>query len=114
MRPAATSTKLPSLTSPFWAPDAEAVISTATEALTVAALDVLKKLTVRRVGPPLVEKTAPAMAQPWSLPLKPTMAEAGRHRLSQVIRRALRATPASVAIDCGGPARRHPPAAGND
>jgi amidohydrolase len=36
-------TKLPSLHSPFWAPDAEAVISTATEAMTVAALDVLKK-----------------------------------------------------------------------
>ena len=35
--------KLPSLHSPFWAPDAEAVISTATEALTVAALDLLKK-----------------------------------------------------------------------
>ena len=35
--------KLPSLHSPYWAPDAEAVISTATEALTVAALDVLKK-----------------------------------------------------------------------
>ena len=35
--------KLPSLHSPFWAPDAETVISTATEALTVAALDVLKK-----------------------------------------------------------------------
>ena len=35
--------KLPSLHSPFWAPDAEAVISTATEALTVAALDVLKR-----------------------------------------------------------------------
>ncbi len=35
--------KLPSLHSPFWAPDAEAVISTATEAMTVAALDVLKK-----------------------------------------------------------------------
>jgi amidohydrolase len=35
--------KLPSLHSPFWAPDAEAVISTATEALTIAALDVLKK-----------------------------------------------------------------------
>ena len=34
---------LPSLHSPFWAPDAEAVISTATEAMTVAALDVLKK-----------------------------------------------------------------------
>ncbi|MEA3059107.1 MAG: hypothetical protein QOE50_519 [Sphingomonadales bacterium] len=36
-------TKLPSLHSPFWAPDAEAVISTATEAMTVAALDVLRK-----------------------------------------------------------------------
>ena len=35
--------KLPSLHSPYWAPDADAVISTATEALTVAALDVLKK-----------------------------------------------------------------------
>ena len=35
--------KLPSLHSPFWAPDAEAVISTATEALTLTALDVLKK-----------------------------------------------------------------------
>jgi hippurate hydrolase len=35
--------KLPSLHSPFWAPDAEAVISTASEALTLAALDVLKK-----------------------------------------------------------------------
>ena len=35
--------KLPSLHSPFWAPDAEKVISTATEALTVASLDVLKK-----------------------------------------------------------------------
>ena len=35
--------KLPSLHSPFWAPDAEAVISTATEAMTIAALDVLKK-----------------------------------------------------------------------
>jgi hippurate hydrolase len=35
--------KLPSLHSPFWAPEAETVISTATEALTVAALDVLKK-----------------------------------------------------------------------
>ncbi len=35
--------KLPALHSPFWAPDAEKVISTATEALTVAALDVLKK-----------------------------------------------------------------------
>ena len=36
-------TKLPSLHSPFWAPEAEAVISTATEALTVATLDFLKK-----------------------------------------------------------------------
>ena len=35
--------KLPSLHSPFWAPDAEKVISTATEAMTVAALDMLKK-----------------------------------------------------------------------
>jgi amidohydrolase len=35
--------KLPSLHSPYWAPDAEAVISTATEAMTLAALDVLKK-----------------------------------------------------------------------
>jgi hippurate hydrolase len=36
-------TKLPSLHSAFWAPDADAVISTATEAMTVAALDILKK-----------------------------------------------------------------------
>ncbi|MCW3835875.1 amidohydrolase [Sphingomonas canadensis] len=35
--------QLPSLHSPFWAPDADAVIATATEALTAAALDVLKK-----------------------------------------------------------------------
>ena len=35
--------KLPSLHSPFWAPDAEAVISTATEAMTSLALDLLKK-----------------------------------------------------------------------
>jgi amidohydrolase len=35
--------KLPALHSPLWAPDAEAVISTATEAMTVAALDTLKK-----------------------------------------------------------------------
>jgi amidohydrolase len=35
--------KLPSLHSPFWAPDAEAVISTATEAMTLAALDILEK-----------------------------------------------------------------------
>jgi amidohydrolase len=37
------TTKLPSLHSPFWAPEAETVISTATEAMTLAALDVLKK-----------------------------------------------------------------------
>ncbi|RVT91031.1 M20 metallopeptidase family protein [Sphingomonas crocodyli] len=36
-------TKLPSIHSPFWAPDAEAVIGTATEAMTSAALDVLAK-----------------------------------------------------------------------
>lgn len=36
-------TKLPSIHSPFWAPDADAVISTAVEAMTAAALDVLKK-----------------------------------------------------------------------
>jgi amidohydrolase len=36
-------TKLPSLHSPFWAPEAETVISTATEAMTLAALDVMKK-----------------------------------------------------------------------
>jgi hippurate hydrolase len=35
--------KLPSLHSPFWAPDPDAVISTATEALIVAALGVLGK-----------------------------------------------------------------------
>ena len=35
--------KLPSLHSPFWAPDAEAVISTATEAMVVAALGVVGK-----------------------------------------------------------------------
>ena len=40
---AGDASKLPSLHSPFWAPDAEAVISTATEAMTLAALDVLKK-----------------------------------------------------------------------
>jgi hippurate hydrolase len=34
---------LPSLHSPFWAPDAERVIATATEAMTVAALGVLAK-----------------------------------------------------------------------
>ena len=37
------TTKLPSLHSPLWIPDAEEVISTATEALTVASLDLLKK-----------------------------------------------------------------------
>ena len=36
-------TRLPSIHSPFWAPDAGAVISTAVEAMTTAALDVLKK-----------------------------------------------------------------------
>jgi amidohydrolase len=36
-------TKLPSLHSPFWAPDAEKVIATGTEALVTAALDILKK-----------------------------------------------------------------------
>ena len=35
--------KLPSLHSPFWAPDAEKVIATASEAMTAAALDILKK-----------------------------------------------------------------------
>ena len=35
--------KLPSLHSPFWAPDAEAVIGTATEAMVTAALAVLEK-----------------------------------------------------------------------
>jgi hippurate hydrolase len=35
--------KLPSLHSPFWAPQADTVIATATEAMTIAALDVLKK-----------------------------------------------------------------------
>ena len=36
-------TKLPSLHSPYWAPNADAVISTATEAMTLLAMDVLKK-----------------------------------------------------------------------
>ena len=40
---AGDTSKLPSLHSPFWAPDADAVISTATEAMTIAALDILKK-----------------------------------------------------------------------
>jgi hippurate hydrolase len=34
---------LPSLHSPFWAPDAPVVIATATEALTAATLDLLAK-----------------------------------------------------------------------
>jgi len=34
---------LPGLHSPLWAPDPEAVIGTASKALTVAALDLLKK-----------------------------------------------------------------------
>ena len=37
------TTKLPSLHSALWAPDAETVIATATEAMTIAALDALKK-----------------------------------------------------------------------
>jgi hippurate hydrolase len=37
------ASKLPSLHSPFWAPDAERTISTATEAMVTAALGVLKK-----------------------------------------------------------------------
>ena len=37
------TTKLPSLHSPFWAPDAGAVIATATEAMTEGALDILAK-----------------------------------------------------------------------
>jgi amidohydrolase len=37
------TTKLPALHSSLWAPEAETVISTATEAMTIAALDVLKK-----------------------------------------------------------------------
>jgi hippurate hydrolase len=35
--------KLPSLHSPFWAPDPDAVISTATEAMVVASLGLLAK-----------------------------------------------------------------------
>jgi len=35
--------RLPSLHSPFWAPEADTVIETATEAMTAAALDILKK-----------------------------------------------------------------------
>ncbi len=37
------ASKLPGLHSPQWAPDAQAVISTATEAMTAAALDILTK-----------------------------------------------------------------------
>jgi amidohydrolase len=37
------TSKLPSLHSPFWAPDAQAVIGTATEALALLAMDILKK-----------------------------------------------------------------------
>ncbi|MBA3676679.1 MAG: amidohydrolase [Sphingosinicella sp.] len=36
-------TKLPSIHSPFWAPEAEAVIGTATEAMVAASLDILAK-----------------------------------------------------------------------
>lgn len=42
-RAAKSEVLLPSLHSPFWAPDAEGVISTATEALAISALEVLKK-----------------------------------------------------------------------
>lgn len=38
----ANGTQLPSLHSPFWAPDAEKVVATATEALSAMALDILK------------------------------------------------------------------------
>jgi hippurate hydrolase len=37
------TTKLPALHSPLWAPQAETVIATATGAMTIAALDILKK-----------------------------------------------------------------------
>lgn len=39
----AEGTKLPSLHSPFWAPDAEKVITTGAEALTAATLQIMKK-----------------------------------------------------------------------
>ena len=39
----AEGTSLPSLHSPFWAPQADQVIATAAEALTVLALDILKR-----------------------------------------------------------------------
>ena len=38
-----TGAKLPSLHSPFWAPDAEKVVATGAEALAAAALDLMKK-----------------------------------------------------------------------
>ena len=37
------ASKLPSLHSPFWAPEADTVIATATEAMTALSLDILKK-----------------------------------------------------------------------
>lgn len=40
---AAGQASLPSLHSPFWAPDAEKVISTASEAMTLLALDIMKR-----------------------------------------------------------------------
>jgi hippurate hydrolase len=40
---AAGQTTLPSLHSPFWAPDAQKVISTASEAMTLLALDIMKR-----------------------------------------------------------------------
>lgn len=43
MKSGASGGALPSLHSPFWAPEADTVIRTASEALTVAALDILKK-----------------------------------------------------------------------
>jgi hypothetical protein len=42
--------RLPSLHSPFWAPEADAVISTATEAMVVAALGVLGRREARPGG----------------------------------------------------------------
>ena len=54
---------LPSLHSPFWAPDAEPVIATATEAMTVAALGACwrrsARSSVRRA--PCAPQTAPLM-----------------------------------------------------
>ncbi|WP_443970790.1 amidohydrolase [Sphingobium sp. CR28] len=43
MKAGASGGALPSLHSPFWAPEAQTVIRTASEALTLAALDILKK-----------------------------------------------------------------------